>query len=738
MDISVNFKGGGSFIKLQPKFSSNAENVFASSHNSILEYNTKTGKVIHEYKGMKSNIVGFCCDVIDNFECIIACSENGQVIVWKILFKVKIFETVIPQCSINTFHLLSNKLENGLDVLTSYQAKNKVCFTLINLKMPKQQKKILKIEKEKYCIDVCRDQYFSVVQKNVVRFINLATFKISRYEMAKNNRSFTCVACHPNEEIVLTGDDTGRVLVWQNIFGKKSQAVFHWHTLPVKCVAFSSLGSYFYSGADECVLVKWQFDNPNQKQFWPRLPASISHITVSANNSFAAVATADNAIRIIDSRMNQISLIQHLVLGKQFESGIIYDPITRALVLNGNVGCVQFYSPDDLSLLYNIDIVNQNKITDERESKIENTEVRKVALSKSGKWLATVEERREENISKELRLKFWIFNSEKQMFELNTSIEYPHDSSVNSIMFQPLSKEENLKCVTIGNDKKFKIWQIIQTATVHRIGPVWKCLSIGFFRDLPCQSISFSLDGSLFATAFKTILTTWAPDICELKCSLVHPNVKETINFVQFGQGNQCHLVVTASKNKLCVWNLLTLSMIWMVNLTKVNLLVADVLSTYMIVICKNNQVFVFEPSSANIVYSSTDLLKKEDEIVAATFIPSKYSNDTRLKWYERSNLYFINSNSELHCISKSEEPYEYADNIEDLTEDASVFSKLKPLTKTSNVKHTTKFHLFEKDMGYTSYKEYLDAPIQTLPPIRLLAASLLKSLVQQKENVME
>lgn len=67
-----------------------------------------------------------------------------------------------------------------------------------------------------------------------------------------------------------------------------------------------------------------------------------------------AVATRDNAIRILDNQMDQINIIQHLVLGKQYESGIIYDSRTKALIMNGNQGHIQFYSPYDMSLLYNV------------------------------------------------------------------------------------------------------------------------------------------------------------------------------------------------------------------------------------------------------------------------------------------------------------------------------------------------------------------------------------------------
>lgn len=53
-------------------------------------------------------------------------------------------------------------------------------------------------------------------------------------------------------------------------------------------------------------------------------------------------------------------------------------------------------------------------MSEERECRLPNTLVSKIALSRSGLWLATVEERMDDNVSKELRLKFWNFNQEKQ------------------------------------------------------------------------------------------------------------------------------------------------------------------------------------------------------------------------------------------------------------------------------------------------------------------------------------
>lgn len=71
------------------------------------------------------------------------------------------------------------------------------------------------------------------------------------------SRQFTCVACHPEHECIITGDSTGRIVLWYNLGNSRlTQQVFHWHTLPVQCLAFSTSGKQFYSGADECVLVR--------------------------------------------------------------------------------------------------------------------------------------------------------------------------------------------------------------------------------------------------------------------------------------------------------------------------------------------------------------------------------------------------------------------------------------------------------------------------------------------------
>lgn len=57
--------------------------------------------------------------------------------------------------------------------------------------------------------------------------------------------------------------------------------------------------------------------------------------------------------------------------------------------------------------------------------------------------------------------------------------------------------------------------------------------------------------------------------------------------------------------------------------------------------------VFVFSPASPTPIYCSNDLLKKYS-IVAAKFVPSRYSNDARRKWFERTQIYFTSTNVRL------------------------------------------------------------------------------------------
>nr|XP_023018892.1 WD repeat-containing protein 75 [Leptinotarsa decemlineata] len=660
MEVAVNFKGGGSLVKLPPVFSRDGESVFVCSKNAILEYNTRTGKLSFEYKGFIDDIVGFNCHFYESHHCLTACCRNGTVLSWKTMTHFKISEKKLPISQVKTFNIIST-VDEDYKAIISYKKNQFIRFASVNIKEKSFRDYKFAIKpKIKYFIGLS-SKYFSVAQESDLYFIKLSGGReLSRYSM-QATRTFTCLACHQFEEVVLTGDSTGRVLVWQNIFTReKTQSVFHWHTLPVQTVSFSASGSYFYSGGSECVLVKWQLENVNDRKFLPRLPAEVQHVAVANDNLYVAVATNDNAIRILDPTMKQITLIQHLVLGKHYEAGIVYDPRTQALIMNGNQGQIQFYSPDDMSLMFNIDIVDQNKITNERECVMVNTEITKFAISKTGLWLANIEERRDMEYHKEIRLKFWKFDESKQMIQNSLPI-----------------------CVTFLLDNFNQIFQGRSPPTVDYYS------SCQVSQDVRAHC----LNGTIYYHFFNSFSVNNIG-------ILIHPSHKETIKQIQFGNGNQCHLLVSASENQLSVWNILTLSMVWTVPI-KTSLLIADRLSENMGIICMDKSgMFGF--------YSITHF--PESVIVVI-----------------RKICLF----QELYCVS-SVTNYIMIDNV--VPDDTSMFSMAIPTNKLSLVQPVTpNKHVFEKDVGHKTIKKYLEGPIHTIAPIRFSCYSLLKSLAVQK-----
>lgn len=64
-----------------------------------------------------------------------------------------------------------------------------------------------------------------------------------------------------------------------------------------------------------------------------------------------------------------------------------------------------------------LDIVCQNKLPQERGIISIDTLITRLAINKTGTWMATVEERNDPNLP-EQRLKFWFFNSTKQKYVL--------------------------------------------------------------------------------------------------------------------------------------------------------------------------------------------------------------------------------------------------------------------------------------------------------------------------------
>ncbi|MPC63508.1 WD repeat-containing protein 75 [Portunus trituberculatus] len=116
----------------------------------------------------------------------------------------------------------------------------------------------------------------------------------ARIKHMVGERPLTCLAFHPSQAIIASGDMSGRIILWYNITSTRPvRRELHWHEMPVADLSFSALGSELYSGGSENVLVKWQLTS-QRKYFLPRLGLPMRFITTDLKNNLIITAHLDN------------------------------------------------------------------------------------------------------------------------------------------------------------------------------------------------------------------------------------------------------------------------------------------------------------------------------------------------------------------------------------------------------------------------------------------------------------
>nr|XP_053639783.1 WD repeat-containing protein 75-like [Cherax quadricarinatus] len=122
-------------------------------------------------------------------------------------------------------------------------------------------------------------------------------------------------------------------------------------------------GNELYSGGEENVLVKWQLSE-EKRSFLPRLGMHIRFVVTDITNTYIVTAQKDNAFSIISAKKYKAEgVIQGLAMNtdnaEPFPAGIAYDPFTRAVVLNGRTGHVQFYDLHHGKQLFHVSSLQQ-------------------------------------------------------------------------------------------------------------------------------------------------------------------------------------------------------------------------------------------------------------------------------------------------------------------------------------------------------------------------------------------
>lgn len=204
--------------------------------------------------------------------------------------------------------------------------------------------------------------YFAAIQNGKLYCVNYLNNIVKMWKNIQNI-PIAQVACHPMDEIVITGDVTGRILMYYKLFSKNDPItrLFHWHHTPITSIAFTFSGTNFYSGGLESVLCHWDSKLDKPIKFVPRMQGTPLHITIGADNQKIAVATDDNGIQILNAQNNPVAVIQYFTWIQydrteipKFPIGLKVNPRTSSLVLNGRMGHLQFYSTYTKSLLFNV------------------------------------------------------------------------------------------------------------------------------------------------------------------------------------------------------------------------------------------------------------------------------------------------------------------------------------------------------------------------------------------------
>lgn len=752
-DIRVVHRGGSKINFRDPVISHDSRLLLCASGECVKVFSTSTEECVHDLRGHTGLVTGLLLKPSNHLQ-VYSCSADGTVRLWDFTDGILI-KTYVIGCPIYSIYASANHVGVIFVVTTTPSDRGSELFQLVAAHLPQSGDQLVEArELSAVIVDVSSNpaaiafgkegEFIASAKRLQLEVYFFKKQKSYRFFLKEDNKkggrnTFTCVACHPTDDCIATGHEDGKIRLWRNFNQKKeyTYSTLHWHHNAVSSLCFTPEGTNLLSGGVESVLVQWRYNQESQKDFLPRLGGAITHINVSPDGALFCTSHSDNKITIIQSCVKVSAVIQGLVQGDSVKTDLMVDPRSKALVLNGKPGHLQFYSLQRDKLLYNLDIVQQEYI---HEEGLQQFEVVKAAFNASGNWLATVEERQQKAAELELNLKLWEFDEQTQSFVLNTTISAPHEARITAMSFCLAADSQTTVLVSTSKDRHFKAWQLNAAAHTEDEGPSWSCEFVGAYHGLVPECCCFSADGSLLAVSFQEVVTVWSPSTWELLTTLSQP--PGAVRDLCFGRLScSKYLLGTTGNNLLCCWNLLTCYLEWS-TVMDISLLLADPLSEDMAAFCCQDgctDLFVFKPNEPRPLFSHKAVCS--GKVARAVFAPREEMLESCVEssqWLNRSQLYFLTQYMDLMTFSTKAEEEQLMASSKQLVIDDSVamtpfcllLGKHRRQQENEDPLSSLTAERTPLPQGSAAIKELLQTPAHVLPSTSFLCSMFVRSLL--------
>ncbi|KAM8933688.1 WD repeat-containing protein 75 [Pelodytes ibericus] len=758
-EIRVVRCGGSRINYRRAVFSADGKYLLSVSGDFIKLYSTSTEECIHVLQGHKDLVTGIGLNPKNHLQ-LYSCSLDGTIKLWDFVDGILIKTFLIGCKLLALYTTVSGSSVYGITPKNNNEATD--TFQLVSIKLPKstdqecdaKQLTVIfeDVSQSPKCTAVGRDGEYIATVKGLNLFVfyvkSKKQFRIPLSATSKKgtNNIFTVVACHPQEDCIATGHKDGRIRLWKNFNHKQDYTYtsLHWHHDAVMDLAFSTQGTKLLSGGIESVLVQWPFGSEQNKEFLPRLGGAIEHISTSPDGSLHCTSHVDNKISIINAGLNVTAILQGLVKGNDVKTGLTFDPRSKALVLNGKPGHLQFYSLQNDKQLYNLDIVQQEFV---QQAGLQYIDLVKASFSSDGNWLATVEELQGGDADNlETQLKLWEYAETSQSFILNTTINLPHEDQITSLCFRN-SEKDSPTLVTTGKDGLFKAWMLRDDSDIYKQSSGWFCDFVGSYHRNKATNCCFSEDSSLLAVGFEEVITIWEANTWDMKHTFCQPPGK--IRSLCFGRINSSKYLLASSDNGfISCWNLLSCALEWRAQLDAA-ILQPDSMSENIVAFsCAtgSTNLFVFKPDEPRPIYVQKDLCREKVQwaVFVPRDVPESLLSETH-HWLSRSQLYFLTENQDLMTFSTKSPEEKLTPSSKQLAVEESMpvtpfhillGKKRQQEQEKQDVENAKLPASTHKGQGLAVIKELLHTPAHVLPPATVLCTMFVNAmLISKKRN---